>query len=120
MNAAIDHVPLTTPQYYARALIDNVARSNGLTCEQVLGRDRHKRFVVARHAAIRAVCEANPHWSYPAVGRLFGIDHTSVMHALDRTGGRTPRLRKPCGRITNAGTQNKDGGQGEVNIVDVR
>lgn len=106
MNAAIDHVPLTTPRDFTDAIIEQVAREHGVTPMQILGPWRAKHVVAARFAAIRRVYEARPNWSYPMLGSLFGgRDHTSIMNALDKTGGRVPRLSngnaRACGDSAN-------------------
>ena len=86
----VQHVPLPTPRMFTQRVIKEVADEHGVTPEDILWRSRRVKFVRARHAAMRRVSEARPQWSYPALGRLFGRDHTSIMHAFERTGGLKP------------------------------
>lgn len=97
VNNAIAHVPLTTPRDYTRAIIKDIAHRHGLRPEDIFARNRTAPLVAARHEAIVAVHLARPFWSYPELGRYFGLDHTTVMHALEQQGlelGRTTAARK--------------------------
>ena len=101
-NAAIQHVPLTTPRDYTRAIIREVAERHGVKPADIIYGGRTAKLVDARHEAIVAVHYARPHWSYPDLARVFGLDHTSVIHAFERQGlglGRTveaKRVRNFC------------------------
>lgn len=55
------------------------ALEHGVTLEAVLGRSRTKAVVAARHALWRHVRALG--LSYPEIGELFGVDHTSVYQA---------------------------------------
>lgn len=61
----------------------DVCRHYGLTRAQLTGRGR--RFAGARMEAM-AGCVLAEKWSLPAIGRAFGRDHTTVMHAARRWG----------------------------------
>lgn len=52
---------------------------------------RRQQILEARHDAIVAVVTARPDWSYPRLGRFFGLDHATVLNALRRRGAWTPR-----------------------------
>lgn len=54
----------------------------GITVQAVKGRSRTFPVVAARHAAIYAVKMERPDMSYPAIGRWFGLDHTSILHCV--------------------------------------
>jgi chromosomal replication initiator protein len=73
---------ITTPADHTRAMIADVARRHGLTYRDVVGPCRDQRTVRARREAIALVRQAKPHLSYPQLGRLFGRDHTTILHHL--------------------------------------
>jgi chromosomal replication initiation ATPase DnaA len=92
-----------------RAIAEAVAASYGYTFHELLSHRREKRAVTARHEAIAAVARARPDMSYPAIGRLFGRDHTSIIHALKKTGAyratvssADPTMCPCCGRPMEA------------------
>jgi chromosomal replication initiation ATPase DnaA len=61
-----------------------IGERHGTTAVGVLGRRRGPRFLEARrelYAALRAWG-----WSYPAIGRFVGRDHTTVLQVLARRG----------------------------------
>jgi chromosomal replication initiator protein len=60
-----------------------VAAQFDLTRGQLLGRRRLPRFVMARHVAM-LLCLEMLHASLPQVGRWFGRDHSTVLHARER------------------------------------
>ena len=62
---------------------ERVARSHATSIEQVAGGLRYKNIVAARHEMI-AVVHDTLGLSLPQTGILFGMDHTSVLHALDK------------------------------------
>ena len=66
------------------------AAREGATVDEVFGPSRVAHVVRARRAAMRVVRDRLA-WSYPAIGRLFGRDHTSVMAALQDDDARAAR-----------------------------
>lgn len=58
-----------------------VVAQHGATVDDVLGPTRLAHVVRARRDAMRLIRDRLA-WSYPAIGRLFGRDHTTVMMAL--------------------------------------
>jgi chromosomal replication initiation ATPase DnaA len=64
------------------ALIEGIARAHHVTVAELIGRRRLSHIVKARHSAWLALRQRG--WSYPAIGWLFGVDHTSVMSACRR------------------------------------
>jgi chromosomal replication initiator protein len=62
---------------------DIVAERFGLTRGQLLGRRRLPHIVRGRHIAMLLCLEMLPGASLPQVGRWFGRDHTTVLHARD-------------------------------------
>jgi chromosomal replication initiation ATPase DnaA len=81
----------TTPRQFTLAIVESVAHRHGVPVKAIMSRDRHAHIIAARHEAIAEVVEARPYWSYPTVGKLFGLDHTSVIHALQKLGKWKPR-----------------------------
>lgn len=54
----------------------------GVCWEDVLSPRRSRGLIKPRHACINAVCEQRPDLSFPAVGRIFHRDHTTILHAV--------------------------------------
>jgi chromosomal replication initiator protein len=71
------------------AVIQRVAKANGVTVKQVMGRSRLKPIARARQMAMRAI-EAEFGDSSPMIGRLFNRDHTTVLAALGSIKKRVP------------------------------
>lgn len=55
----------------------------GVTWEDILSPRRSRGLIQPRHACMRAVCAQRPDLSYPAIGRIFHRDHTTVLHAVN-------------------------------------
>jgi chromosomal replication initiator protein len=64
-------------------IVDIVAAQFGLTRGQLLGKRRLPRYVLPRHLAM-LLCIEMLQASLPEVGRWFGRDHSSVLHARER------------------------------------
>lgn len=70
----------------ARSIIDQVASEYGVTADDILGRSQRLPVRRARSEAMRRMralaegypLQANP-YSYPAIGRIFGRDHSTVV-----------------------------------------
>jgi hypothetical protein len=73
---------LQTKRAHIKSLIAKAAADNGVTYEAVMGRARHRPVVHARFVAIAAVCAAYPDMSFPRIGKIFGRDHSTIIHAL--------------------------------------
>lgn len=73
-----------TPRDHMRLIVAAVAAEYGVSIEAIYGRSRRQRYVIPRHAAIRAVAARFPQLSSVAIGRHFGRDHTSILYALGR------------------------------------
>lgn len=82
----VDPVAGTSP----RKLIAMVAAWHGVGELDVMGKDRRRNAVDARHDAVVAVylnCKIDGRrYSLTELGRVFGIDHTSALHALKKRG----------------------------------
>ncbi len=86
-NRADVHWPKTP----ARQIIQQVAAAHGFTTEDVVGGGLKKKLVQARFDAIKAVADGRPDLSLPQIGHIFNRDHTSIIHALKKRGGRKNR-----------------------------
>ena len=68
-------------------LVVDAAKRHGATLDDVLGRDRRPRLVAARHACWFVLYDhATLRFSFPDIGELWGVDHTTVMSAVHRYG----------------------------------
>lgn len=68
----VEHVLATTARLFA------------VTGADLTGPSRNRRLVEARQVAMTVLRHATT-LSYPELGRLFGRDHTTVIHAVRRT-----------------------------------
>jgi hypothetical protein len=65
-----------------RAVGERIANEHGITFAAMAGRSRYPRCVRARHRWWTVV-KWSLALSYPETGALFGVDHTTVMNAVD-------------------------------------
>lgn len=61
-------------------LVEAIARAHHVTMGELLGRRRYAHIIRARHAAWVELRRMG--WSFPAIAALWGVDHTSVIHAV--------------------------------------
>lgn len=61
-----------------------LAKLHKVTLGELLGTDRSKHIVRARHAAWKWLRECDEGWSYPSIADAFGVDHTTVMAAVKK------------------------------------
>lgn len=64
-------------------VVERTAALYGVHPHAVVGARRHREVVDARQHVL-AVVRWSTGWSYPRLGRLFDLDHTSVMDAVRR------------------------------------
>ena len=69
----------------SKAIIREVAEKTGVSYDLIMSPSRNKRIVAARDQAIRAVCDEYSNLSLPQIGRIFGRDHTTILHSLRKT-----------------------------------
>jgi hypothetical protein len=80
-------VPNDTDRKYAvRWIVNRVAQENGVLPEVIFSESRNRFYVAVRHHAIVRVYLAFPNMSLPWIGRQFGRDHTTILHALVQSG----------------------------------
>ena len=67
----------------ANKIIDCVCRYFGISNEEMVGKSRAKPFVYPRQIAMY-LARSHTSLSFPDLGRVFGRDHTTVLHAVQR------------------------------------
>lgn len=72
---------MNLPKQRVLADVEAVARIYGVTLEDVLGKARTRNIVRARQAAIWMVWFSRG-YTLPAIGRVFGKDHTSALFSI--------------------------------------
>jgi hypothetical protein len=84
------------------AIMREVAAKYGITIDTLNSKGRHRALVWVRQEAMFRMAAETP-LSMTAMGRLFDMDHTSIMHGIDRYVERNELLhpRKPRG-VDNA------------------
>lgn len=75
-----------SPKAQIRKVIEEVCERHDVNYNDIMSKSRFAHIVAARHEAIVRVAAAFPWMSLPKLGRVFGRDHTSIMHALDKFG----------------------------------
>lgn len=71
-----------TPREKTLADVGLIALRHGLEREDLLGRARLPRISRARHEAFYHFRRKG--WSYPEIGRLFGRDHSTIIHGVEK------------------------------------
>jgi len=75
-----------TPRERNFTIIREIAMQHGVTVETIMGRSRDPQDVRARWAAYAAVKHRRG-LSHCAVGRVFGRDHSTILHGIRNAGG---------------------------------
>jgi len=90
---ACRHIAEERPGDYAPAdrvlvadIIRQAAERHGISARRLLGRGMNRQLVEARVDAMATAYVARPDLSLPALGRLFGRDHTTILHAVRKAG----------------------------------
>jgi len=65
-----------------REIIAACVAEYGVSWEKMKGKSRERKRVNAKHKTIHALHEARPDLSLPAIGRIFEMDHTSILFAI--------------------------------------
>lgn len=74
--------PIRTPRDVLRGICANVARKHGVTVEDLYSHDRTRAFAYARFEAW--ACLSAIGWSSAKIGRVFGRDHSTILHGLKK------------------------------------
>ncbi|MER9164381.1 helix-turn-helix domain-containing protein [Mesorhizobium sp. M0715] len=77
---------LPTDRVLVADIIRQAAERHGISARRLLGRGMNKQLVEARFDAMATAYVARPDLSLPALGRLFGRDHTTILHAVRKAG----------------------------------
>ena len=72
---------LVTPQETIDRIINDVSQRSGIKKEKIFSRNRGKEIVAARFACMYLL-RKEAFMTFAAIGRLFGRDHTTAIHAL--------------------------------------
>lgn len=65
-------------------LTKDIAKSHGVEMRELLSRTRTQHVVRARHSVWRELHSRG--WAFIEIGRVFLMDHTTVMHAVKGVG----------------------------------
>ena len=87
-------ITLSEPRPTARGIIKEVAQKHDLEPYDVLGKDKCRHMAWARHEAFNRLY-IETRMSLPAIGRMFNLDHTSVLYGIW-----AHRKRKSEGKVT--------------------
>ena len=80
-----------------RVIKQKIGQRHGVTVAAIDGPRRFRQLVLARQEAMYHTARLLPHFSYPIIGRYFGLrDHTTVIHGARAHAARTglPQLRR--------------------------
>lgn len=75
-----------SPRAEIQAVIDRIAREHNVTAGDIVSPKRTRAIVKARDQAILEVSTRWPWLSLPKLGKIFGRDHTTIMHSLSKSG----------------------------------
>ena len=67
-------------------VIENASKAYNIPISEIKGKSRQQDLVVARHIAIYNL-RNKVGLSFPAIGKIFNRDHTTIMHACDKVQG---------------------------------
>lgn len=70
-----------TPREARMKLVAQVAKRHGVTVAEIMGKSRQRHIAAARQDAMRQMLLEFGD-AAAAVGRMFGRDHTTVLHAV--------------------------------------
>lgn len=97
-----DWLHIATPAEDTYAVLDRIAAKHGLTREQLL-HDTHKhRFAHARQEAMAELYGDGSRFSLPALGRLFGKDHSTILYGIRAFNRRQRNAQAVDARETSA------------------
>lgn len=87
-EAAAQRFPLpeTIKITSVKDIMAQVASEHGVTLNDILGQRRTRKIMLARREAVYRVWTEKSPIGLAEVGRHFGLDHTTVLHALRKMG----------------------------------
>ena len=84
VSSVSDHIVSAEPlKVSADKIIRAVCSEFGITAEDIRSRSRSVRYTIPRHTASYLI-RTKTNMSYPAIGRLFNRDHTSVISSVEK------------------------------------
>ena len=72
-------------------IVADVARKMNVSVEDIMSARRNKRIVIARWESWRRMAASG--WSSTRIGQLWGRDHSTVVHGVQKMGGKFNRRR---------------------------
>jgi hypothetical protein len=82
-NEALEEITIEIQGKQVDEIITNTAKAYAVTVEGIMGQSRQQYYVVARHIAMYNLRKTLG-LSFPAIGRIFGRDHTTIIHACNK------------------------------------
>lgn len=76
-NAAMTN---QTPRAITLEMVRKIAADHGVAEREIYSASRRREVTIARCVAIQTIRLTHPQWSYPAIGRFFNRDHTTILH----------------------------------------
>lgn len=87
-------VPPQTRMDSIRDILRRTAHEHRLSPSTLTGVARSKHIVFARYIAIHRIANAFPTMSTPQIGKVFDLDHTSILFALGRLARKPKRIEE--------------------------
>lgn len=81
LQRSVNVQTLGTPQETIDRIINDVSQRSGIEKEKILSRSRKKEITAARFACMYLL-RKEAFMTFAAIGRIFGRDHTTAIHAL--------------------------------------
>jgi chromosomal replication initiation ATPase DnaA len=75
----------TSSRPLVRDIIAQVAKRHRISPRDITGPRRNKKYIAARVEAIRIAADTRPDMSLTELGRIFQRDHSTIIHALNKT-----------------------------------
>ena len=89
-----------------RKIIMDVARARGVDTASIMDKSRKNVIARARHEIFYRL-RTELGWSYPRIGRVFGLDHTTVLWGASSHAIRLADMGQ--GEVVPAGTYSREG-----------
>jgi chromosomal replication initiator protein len=86
-------------QVTAKLILESTASMFGFTIDELCGSNRRRPLVNARQIGMYVFRELTD-YSYPAIGREFGRDHTTVIHAVEKVSTLMRERRQTYEQVT--------------------
>jgi len=94
MSNSSPHAVWAAMPVWARVVVTDAATETGVPAIDVLGDTRFKEVVAARHAAWARAKALKPNLSSAQLGKIFGVEPSTIRHALRGVASGKPRDRR--------------------------